>query len=134
MRLLEQAQPRGVMLTVAFHNRSRHFGKQFRLTHFLPMYYTVRQRGINTQFWARYTAHLPVDYRAGKRPAGPPDWRPGELTAAHLPDVDFVLLQRATPDNSRRDVEGSAAAEKLLEAHADLVRCDDLWCLYRTRG
>jgi hypothetical protein len=132
LALLEQAQPRGVMMTIAFQNRSQHFGKQFRLTHFLPMYYTVRQRGINTQFWGRYTEHLPIDFQPDRRPPGPGDWRPGDFSAAHLkPPIDFVLLQRADQDNGRRDRSASAVVERMLNQRARLVRCEGLWCLFQ---
>lgn len=36
--LLDEARPPGKMLPIVFHNTSAQFGKQFALTHFLPMY------------------------------------------------------------------------------------------------
>ncbi len=134
LTLLESARPAGVMMGLTFFNRSDHFGKQFRQSHFLPLYYTVRHGGISTQFWARYTDHLPVAYRPGKRPSAPPDWHPGELRPAHLEGpLDYVLLQRATQDNSTREQQTSGTVEAMLKTRADLVSCEGIWCLYRTR-
>lgn len=133
LRLEERAVPRGVMMSLPFHNATDHFAKQFRLTHFLPMYYTVLQRGVNTQFWARYTDHLPVGYRYGKRPRHTTDWSPWEYGPADLVDSDYVLLQRADDSDPKRMREGAAFAKEHLDRFANRVACDGLWCLYRLR-
>ena len=131
LALLAQAEPRGVLLSLVFHDRSDHFAKQFRLTHFLPMYYTVDHGGIASQFWGRYTEHLPIAHRADRAPIGPPDWNPERFTAAHLDGVDHVLIQRATVADARSVREASARAEQLLSRSTTLVRCDQAWCLYQ---
>jgi hypothetical protein len=127
LRVLEKAAPGQTMTSLTFHNRSDHFAKQFRLTHFLPMYYTVRSGGINGQFWAKYTHHLPVDYLPGKRLKGPPDWRPWEVTKSHLSAVDYVVVQLATAEDSRQN---RAAGESVVKGMTPIV-CEGLWCLYR---
>jgi hypothetical protein len=134
LNLVRRAEPGGLMLTLAFNNVSRHFGRQFQLTHFLPMYYTVRRHGINSQFWAGYTEHLPVTYRESRRPPGPPDWRPWEVTSAQIDGTyDFVLLERADPARARAHREGSLRAERLLRQWGKLAGCDGQWCLYDLR-
>jgi hypothetical protein len=134
LNLVRRADPGGLMLTLAFNNVSRHFGRQFQLTHFLPMYYTVHRRGINSQFWAGYTEHLPVTYQESRRPPSPPDWRPWELTSSQLDGIyDFALLERAEPGRARSHREGSGRAERLLRQWGKLASCDGQWCLYDLR-
>ncbi len=128
--LLEAAQPPGMLMSLPFHNRSSHFGKQFRLTHFLPMYYTVRHAGLNAQFWGRYVHHLPIDYR-DRPPVLTPDWYPWQFETAHLADSDFLLVQWPTPDSSPRYAAAARRAQPLLEGAVWQVRCAAEWCLYR---
>jgi hypothetical protein len=133
--LMERADRDGVLLTVVFHNKSDYFGKGFRLTHFLPMYFTVIDGGINSQFWARYTEHLPIDYLPGKRPAQSDDWSPQNFDASkHLKDARWVLLQQATNDDSPRTRADSAKAKAALDAKAEQVACEGPWCLYRVKS
>lgn len=100
---------------------SAHFGKQFRLTHYLPMYFTVRQGGINTQFWARYTDHLPIGYRPGNSPPIRLTGSPHQFNAGHLAaGADLILHQRATEENATRDREASRTAEAVLRSRANL--------------
>jgi hypothetical protein len=131
LRIEARAIPRGVMLSLPFHDRSDHFAKQFRLTHFLPMYYTVQQRGVNTQFWARYTDHLPVGYRPGKHLRAPVDWRPWEFGPADLEDADYVLVQLADDADPATMRDGSSSADAALRRVATSVECNGRWCLYR---
>ncbi len=134
LALMERADRNGVLLTVVFHNKSDYFGKGFRLTHFLPMYFTVFDGGINSQFWARYTEHLPIDYQPGKRPAQSDDWSPQNFDAnKHLKDARWVLLQQATDEDSPRSRADSAKAKAALDDKADRVACDGPWCLYQVR-
>jgi hypothetical protein len=131
LSLLERADRSGVLLTLAFHNKSDYFGKGFRLTHFLPMYFTVLDGGITSQFWARYTEHLPIDYLPGKKPAQAEDWTPQGFDASrHLRDATWVLLQRATANDAPHTQRDSAKAEGQLNDKTELVACDGPWCLY----
>jgi hypothetical protein len=135
LRLMERADRDGVLLTIVFHNKSDYFGKGFRLTHFLPMYFTVFDGGINSQFWARYTEHLPIDYLPGKRPAQSDDWSPQNFDASkHLHDARWVLLQQATEDDSPRTRSDSAKARASLDDRAERIACEGPWCLYKVKG
>jgi hypothetical protein len=135
IRLLAQVPNRDVVLSLVFRSRSSYFAKGIRLTHFLPMYFTVLDGGICSQFWARYTEHLPIDYRPGKRPAQSDDWSPQSFDETkHLRDVGWVILQRATADDPKGTQYDASRAEQKLSARADLVACDGGWCLYKVKG
>jgi len=135
IRLLSTVPSRDIVLSLVFRGRSSYFAKGIRLTHFLPMYFTVFDGGICSQFWAKYTDHLPIDYRPGKRPAQSDDWSPQTFDETkHLRDAGWVILQRATPDDPRNVQNDAARAEQKLGARADLVNCDDGWCLFRVKG
>jgi hypothetical protein len=135
IRLLAKVPNKDLVLSLVFRSRSSYFAKGIRLTHFLPMYFTVLDGGICSQFWAKYTEHLPIDYRPGKRPAQPDDWSPQNFDETkHLKDSDWVLLQRATDDDPTGTIRDAAKAEQKLSLKADLVECDGGWCLYHVRG
>jgi hypothetical protein len=131
LRLVKVVPDNAILMSLTFHNRSDYFAKQFRLSHFLPMYYAVKQGGINTQFWAKYTDHLPIDYRPGKRPKHTPDWRPETVERSHLVESDYLLMQTATRDDPRDVRAASERAVRLVRDHGVEVACDGLWCLYR---
>lgn len=132
LSLLREADPREPMLPLVFHHHSDVFAKQFRLTHFAPMYFTVRHSGLSAQFWARYTPHLPIGYRPGRALRGPPDWEPWKLRQRHLRQYGYVLIERARDDDPEQARRASNAATKLLSARARRIRCAGDWCLYRT--
>ena len=105
------------------------------MLHFLPMYFSVLDGGIATQFWAKYTEHLPIDYRPGKRPAQSDDWSPQTFDETkHLRDSSWVILQRTTDDDPTGLRNDADRVEKKLAKGADLVDCDGIWCLYHVRG
>src|SRR4029077_3277992 len=102
---------------------------------FLPMYFTVKDGGINSQFWARYTEHLPIDYLPGKRPAQSDDWSPQNFDATkHLRDARWVLLQQATNEDSPRTRADSAKARAALDDKSEQIACEGPWCLYKVKS
>ncbi len=129
--LVAKVPPNAILMSLPYHNRTAHFGKLFRLSHFLPMYYSVRHGGINTQFWAKYTDHLPIAYKPGARPDHTPDWLPETFEPAHLRASDFLLVQSADAEDPRDVQQASAAAKRVLDQEAVLLECRGLWCLYR---
>jgi hypothetical protein len=132
LRLVARAEPGRSILGLAFHGHSAQFGKIFRVTHFLSLYYTVLEGGIDTQFWARYTPHLPIGYRPGKRPSQPPDWYPERFDQdVHLQDVDFVLLEQASDDDARQARASSDRARREIEDRCETIACEGRYCLYR---
>jgi hypothetical protein len=120
-------------MPLVFGGRSRYFGKQFHMTHFLPMYYTVNASGISTQFWARYTDHLPIDYRAGRRLTAPPDWIPEEFAPAHARSTRYFLLERVSDDYPAAVWAQSQRVEALLAQTATKIICGGPWCLYERK-
>lgn len=131
-RLLTLANRSGVLVPLMFHGTSESFAKGFRLAHFLPMYFTVDQGGISSQFWARYTEHLPVGYVPGKQPLEPPDWFPDRFDPKeHLRDATWVLLEQASLDDPSSTVAASARTKSALEAATTRIACEGRWCLYR---
>jgi hypothetical protein len=118
------------MLVLDYHYTSRYFAKQFRLTHFLPMYYTAYEGGISGQFWARATDHLPIDYRPGKRLHAPPDWEAWSFQPEHLREFSYVLVGAATPDDPAARRSGFRRAQRILDDHAVRLTCEGLVCLY----
>jgi hypothetical protein len=133
LELIREARPLAPMLSLVYHSKSDHFGKLFRLTHFLPMYYTASEGGINAQFWARYTDHLPIGYRPGKKFHSAPDWFPSRFQPDQLAGFGHVLMQAATDEDASEIREASTRAREQLETHAERVRCEGIWCLYRVR-
>jgi hypothetical protein len=132
--LLARVPNHEVVLSLVFRSRSSYFAKGIRETHFLPMYYTILYGGICSQFWAKYTEHLPIDYQPGKRPAQSDDWSPHTFDEnKHLRDASWVLLQRATPDDPRGVQNDARKAEQKLATKADQVDCAGDWCLYQVR-
>jgi hypothetical protein len=125
--------PSGVLMTLTFHHRSAQFAAQFRMTHFLPMYYTAWQGGIGTQFWARYVEHLPIGYRPGKRPAQTADWSSDKFKPADLADARYIVIQRATPDDPDDALQASRRVYTELTRYATVEECRGLWCLLEKR-
>ncbi len=130
--LLDRVEGNRVLMSLMINNESPHLSKQFRTPHFLPMYYSVRYDGIATQFWARYTHHLPVDYAPGKRPRQTDDWTPNSFAVEHLADSDYLVVREPSP---RRDPEArlrtAARIRKRLEGVTREVGRDGPWVLYR---
>jgi hypothetical protein len=128
LALLDQTQPGTVMSSLVFGGRSRELGKQFRVAHFLPMYFTVLHDGAATQFWARYTDHLPIDYRAGRRPAGTDDWHPGRFRFDQLRDSRYLLVGGCDPDD---DSAATCDDERRSQRQVPVRPiCLGRWCLY----
>jgi|GEM_PF-3775105 len=133
LRLQAKIPPTAVMESLPFHGRSAYFGTRFRLTESLPMYFTVKQGGIATQFWARYTEHLPVDYAPGKRPPRAADSSPATFASSHLDSVDYLLIQQASAaDDALAVQDAHRKARAILEDRATLVDCAGDWCLFAT--
>jgi hypothetical protein len=133
LELIQRVEPNKMLDSIVFHSRTDYFGKLFRLTHTLPMYYTALDRGLNTQFWARYTDHLPIDYQPGKRPTRTPDWSPEKFDPSQLGDSDFLLVQAATDEDPRELREASERVTSLVRSLTQPLECRGLWCLYRLR-
>jgi hypothetical protein len=132
LALVARVDPHGVLLPVVFKGTSQRFAKAFRVTHHLPTLFTAERGGITTQFWARYTKHLPFDYLPGKRPAQPPDWNPERFDPEqHLRDADWVLLEEADADVGPERRADSARVRRELDARAECVASQGLWRLYR---
>lgn len=135
LALLERTDAGAPLLSVVHHDRTAGFARQFRLTHFLPMYFTVRRGGRATQFWGRYTHHLPVAIREGREIPHPPDWQPGALREHHLRGVGWALVQYASrsedPEPRRR---ASARSHRVMRGSATELECRGLWCVYRVDG
>jgi hypothetical protein len=131
--VMSRAAPGATMMPLVFGGRSRYFGKQFHMTHFLPMYYTVNASGISTQFWARYTDHLPIDYRPGRRLTAPPDWIPEEFAPAHARSTRYFLLERVSDDYPAAVWAQSQRVEALLAQTATKIICGGPWCLYERK-
>lgn len=133
--LLDQVDRGKVLMSLVINNDSPHLAKQFRVPHFMPMYYTVRYDGICTQFWARYTHHLPVDYAKGQRPRQTEDWNPGKFRPADVQDSDYVIVRAPSRqrDPEKRASTG-AKVKKKLDVVATEVAREGLWVLYRVEG
>jgi hypothetical protein len=131
--LLDRAEPNKVLSSLVYHGKSDYFAKQFQVTHFLPTYYLAGGRGIATQFWARYTDHLPIDYHKGARPASTPDWNPERFEVGHLKDSDYLFIESATAEDSPDLVAKSKQALTILQGKGQEIGCAGLWCLYRVR-
>jgi hypothetical protein len=97
------------------------------------MYYTVLRGGLNTQFWAKYTEHLPVDYRPGKRPVRTPDWHPEQFETSQLADSDYLLLQTATEEEPRALRLASDQVNAFVRSAHQPIQCAGLWCLFQLR-
>lgn len=122
-----------VLMSLPMHNRSRYFAKLFRVTHFLPMLHTVEHGGVNTQYWAGYTHHLPIRYRPGRRLRQSPDWHPWEFEPEDLTDADYLLVQHPRGSASEtRMREAWAAISPALHERCAEDSCSGDWCLCRS--
>ncbi|MBU0506282.1 hypothetical protein KJ708_09835 [bacterium] len=125
LALIHSVPKHKVMLSLMHHNESDYFAKMFRATHFTPLYYTIDNEGVNTQFWARYTKHLPIAYQRGKASLGPPDWFPWEFDGEkHLRGIDYLLVQNKK-ENELTD------NQTVLIKDMEKMRCQQNWCLYK---
>jgi hypothetical protein len=131
--LLARARPVGVLQSLVLHGESSHFGETFRMTHFLPTYYTTLEGGVATQFWARYTPHLPVGYRPGRQPPQAPDWIPRRFRPESLDGSDHLLVQWATADDPLPTRRTSERIRRSLRDVVEPAGCEGGWCLYRVR-
>jgi hypothetical protein len=95
------------------------------------MYYTSREGGISAQFWARYTAHLPIGYRQEKSLRTPPDWHPARFEPGHLATFRYVLVQSASEGDSPDNRAAALQAEATLAERTVRIACREAWCLYR---
>jgi hypothetical protein len=121
------------MLSVSYHGSSRQFARMFRVTHFFPMYYTVLEGGINSQFWADTTEHLPIGYREHKRIAHPKDWLPIDFGVQYLAHTDYLLTEAADDgDYTPHRKEWARAQDTIADMRLQPIECADRWCLYRT--
>ncbi len=135
LQLLARARPAGVLKPLLFHNRTAHYGKLFRLTHYLPTYYTVGQQGISTQLFVRQMSpHLPVSCRPGGCPWADmhADWSPQHYRGDHLERVDYVLLEAPVPgEDAAVMVEAHRRLQQQVRQRGERVQCRGRWCLYR---
>ncbi|HAZ14585.1 MAG: hypothetical protein A2X86_00875 [Bdellovibrionales bacterium GWA2_49_15] len=129
LRMISRIPSNRIVGSVVFGNRSEHFTRILRLTHFLPMYYTLRNSGINGQFWACYAPHLPVCYKPGKAVSNTPDWHPWKFKAEDLNDVDYLLY--STMYYANNPVE-TGIKQAILE-RMNALDCEAGWCLYRKK-
>src|SRR5262249_16325242 len=120
-----------ILMSLPYHNRTDYFGKLYRLSHFLPMYYTIQHGGIATQFWAKYTDHLPIEYKPGVRPNHTPDSNPQKFQLTHLAASHYPLRQSANGEDPNDTQRVRKSTRETVQQNAELVACEGLWCLYR---
>ncbi len=129
LRMIARIPSNRVVGSVMFGNRSEYFARILRLNHFLPMFYTLRNGGINGQFWACYAPHLPVCYKPGKGVPNTPDWHPWKFKPEDLNENDYLLY--STMYYAENPVE-TGIKQAILE-RMDVVECENGWCLYRKK-
>ncbi len=129
LRMVASIPNNKVLGSVMFGNKSEYFGKILDLTHFLPMYYTIRSAGLNGQFWACYAPHLPVCYKPGKSISNTPDWQPWKFRPEDLNDIDYLLF--STMYYANNPVE--TGIKNAILARMTVVECENGWCLYRKK-
>lgn len=113
--------------SLVYQNDSKYFAKVFSASHFLPLYYTIKKNGINSQFWARYTKHLPIDYKKGGKKKTTPDWHPHKFKPQHLDGFSYLLMQ----ENNDK-VKMYSTKTKILKKMKG-VGCQGRWCLYKKK-
>ena len=131
LNLIKKVPSDKVLLSLVYHSESRFYGKMFRVSHFLPMYFTISHGGIATQFWAKYTDHLPIDYKRGMKPSQPPDWDPQKFNKSHMKDIDYVLVQQPPKGGDRTMIKYARQARHTLRPLATRIECQGYWCLYK---
>jgi hypothetical protein len=102
--------------------KSDYFAHVYDQNHFLPMYYSIQKEGLNSQFWGRYTGHLPVGARPGREVPMTADWRPQDFKPDDLKQLDFLLVN-FTKENQHRLMH---YLSNLMERRA----CSYDWCLF----
>lgn len=129
LKMMAKLPAQKTMGSLMFGNKSSYFAKILDLTHFMPMFYTIRFGGINNQFWARYAPHLPVGYRSGVKIAGTPDWHPWKFKAEDIEGLDYFLLQSSLSTSGQSEI----SVKSFLTSRMTLMECQQNWCLYRRR-
>jgi|GEM_PF-4613832 len=129
IRLIERVPPGKILGSVMFANKSRYFAKILDLTHFMPMFHTIRQNGINGQFWACYAPHLPVCYKRNIKLNNTPDWHPWKFKAEDLLHADYLLF--SSMYYASNPIEGQI--KQVIHQMMDVVECSGEWCLYRKK-
>jgi hypothetical protein len=131
LSLIKKVPSDKVLLSLVYHSESRFYGKMFRVSHFLPMYFTISHGGIATQFWAKYTDHLPIDYKDEMKPRQPADWDPQKFNKSHMRDIDYVLVQQPPKWGDRTMIKYARQARRTLRPLATRIECQGYWCLYK---
>ena len=125
LALIDTIPERKVLLSVITDHYSSHIARYTGVYHFLPMFYTLRKNGINSQFWADLTAHIPIKYQRNKS-FSVPDWRTWNLKKDHLTTGDYLLANQPYKENN--------VTKKIRDTYMPLVKkisCIDQWCLYK---
>ena len=131
-RLLSGLEPGHRLLALPIDPGSRYLDERNTATRYWPLWHTITNGGLTSSFWGRFSPHLPVGYREGEGFPSPHDWRPWEVTSAHLAFATHVLI--AFPD----DAEGEWALllqelRARVSARARSVVCEDRLCLFTLR-
>ncbi|MFK7825938.1 MAG: hypothetical protein AB8G05_17425 [Oligoflexales bacterium] len=125
LELIDTIPDNKVLVSVITDHYSPYVAAYTGVYHFLPMFYTLRKEGVNTQFWANLTAHIPVKYKKNKS-FSVPDWRTWQLKKSHLASGDFLLANQPFEENK--------VTTKIRETYIPLtkkVSCIKQWCLYK---
>lgn len=127
--LLEKVDAKKVMHSLVWNTDTEPYAKMFRVYHFLPMYYTIRKNGVNTQFWAMYTKHLPIDYKKKKGFKTTPDWNPEKFKESDLKRMDYLAVLRPVKRNAQY-----SKAKKKFKNLVEVIECKGSWCLYQPKN
>lgn len=125
LAVIDRIPPEKVLISVITDHYSSHIAGYAGVNHFLPMFYTLRNKGINTQFWAGLTAHIPIKYAKNKK-FSIPDWRTWQLKKSHLMSGDYLLANQPAKENKvTKEIKATymPVAEKQT--------CIKQWCLYK---
>lgn len=93
VRLVERLGPRDRVLALSMHDASAYLDERNSILHYAAVYHTVRNAGVTSLFWARFTPRLPIGYAAGHEPSRPPDWAAWETTDEQISDYSHLLVR-----------------------------------------
>ena len=108
--------------SLIYNGKSNYFAQVYDQNHFLPMFYSIKKEGSNSQFWGRYTGHLPVEIKPGAAIAMAADWRPSDFRPEHLENLDYLLVNLPL-ENQDRLVNYLSTLIKRTACYSD-------WCLF----
>ncbi len=128
--LVGRLDSRAVLLALPIDDTSREIDEGNTVGHYWPMLHTIQNGGLTSQFWGKFTHHLPIGYRDGRALPAPDDRHPWEATRAQIHAFTHVVVSYPDENADAAQRTGASAIRAVLATDATVVACDGRSCLY----